>query len=341
VQLNGREWFYTIHNTVYHNSWTSGFNGSGISYYVVQCIEAGGTNCFTSAIAGQPANAVNYTPSGNDLSANQSAGYYPFHNVVAWNVSYNNRINYNKTPSPLSDDSLLSPLAQFYPVICNGHTDGNGIIIDTFYDGFSNTLAYPYETLVMNNVAYYNGGRGIHVFQASNVTVANNSVFNNITDTCFIGKAPGELSMVGGTNNVWINNLSQGVTNINNNACSMTAGLGLTDVNTSYNNQVINGLNGSPCLFGNDKTYFSCSNNKCNTDPGYVNATAGVAGVAGGAPTGGTWIPGNDDLALSGTSPAINYTYSPPPSWLPSQNTDAGACHHSLTTCPNPGTSKY
>ena len=71
------------------------------------------------------------------------------------------------------------------------------IIIDTFLDIFSNTLVYPYQTLVMGNASYYNGGRGIHVFRSSNVTVANNTVFNNNTDTCLASAAYvlGELSI--------------------------------------------------------------------------------------------------------------------------------------------------
>src|SRR6516165_5861514 len=76
IQLNNREWFYSIHNTTYHNAWNSGFNGSGISYFAIQCVEAGGTNCFTSTIAGQPPNAINYTPSGNDIAT--------FNGTSAW-----------------------------------------------------------------------------------------------------------------------------------------------------------------------------------------------------------------------------------------------------------------
>jgi hypothetical protein len=74
------------------------------------------------SINGVPASDYSYVPSGNDLTSNQPAGYSPFHNVVAWNVVYNNRINDNN------------------PVGCTNHTDGNGIIIDTFMDIFSNTL---------------------------------------------------------------------------------------------------------------------------------------------------------------------------------------------------------
>src|SRR5262249_5524442 len=203
---------------------------------------------------------------------------------------------------------------------------------------------------VMNNVSYYNGGRGIHVFRSSNVTVANNSVFNNNTDTCLTAGtwAPGDLSQQGRANNIWINNLSESVQSLHSNNCSLTAGNGaqIADTNNAYNNNVLSTPQSPravapllhPCIYNNDVIYFSCQNNKCTTDPGYTNATAGVAGQSNGQPTGGTWIPGNSNFAITTTSPAVNSTT--PQTYLPAQNTDAGACHHALTTCPNPGTSK-
>ena len=144
---------------------------------------------------------------------------------------------------------------------------------------------------------------------------------------------------------VSINNVSKPVDDIHHQICSFVAGNGgnsaTTDINDSYQNNVITGLNGSPCLYDNDRIYWSCSNNKCNTDPGYVNATPGAAGDVNGNSVGGTWIPGNSNFAITGSSPANNYVVSPAPSWMPAQNVDAGACHHSLTTCPNPGTTNY
>jgi parallel beta-helix repeat protein len=334
VQFNNKEWFYTIHNTVYHNSWTSGYQGSGISYASLQCVEASGTNCYTSGMSGTPSSDYNYTPSGNDVVFNPPAGYYPFHNVVAWNVVYNNRIA-NYTPY----------------VACANHTDGNGIIMDTFLDMFSTTLTYLYQTLVMNNVSYYNGGRGIHVFRTSNVTIANNTVFNNLTDTCITTNAwsPGDLSQMGGANNIWINNLSKSVQTSQSNTCSLVAGsaAGITDTNNTYNNNVFSTPESTtgvaplvhPCLYSNDATYLSCSNNKCALDPGYVNATAGAASGANGQPTGGTWVPGSSNFGITKTGPAFNSALRE--TYLPSQDTDAGACSSTLTTCPNPGTSNY
>jgi parallel beta-helix repeat protein len=322
VNLSGKEWYYTIHNTVYHNSFSSGYQGSGIGYVVVQCIEAGGKNCYTSGAQGVPASDYSYAPSSNDLTASQPAGYFPFHNVVAWNAVYNNRINYNNS------------------VGCANHTDGNGIIMDTFLDLFSNTLVYPYQTLVMGNVSYYNGGRGVHVFRTSNVTVANNTVFNNNTDTCLASAAfaLGDLSQQGGTNNVWINNVSKAVQNRIGNNCALLAGNGdvITDVNNTFASNVLSTAESStgnlPCLFDNDVSYFSCSSNKCSTDPLFVNATAGVAAGSNNQPTGGTWTPGNSNFAIATSSPAYNYGQLQ--SYLSAQASDSGSCYHTLPSCP-------
>jgi parallel beta-helix repeat protein len=329
VSLAGKEWFYTIHNTVYHNSFQSGYQGSGVSYVVVQCIEAGGTNCYTSGITGVPPSDYSYVPSGNDLVNSAPAGYAPFHNVVAWNVVYNNRINYNN------------------PVGCSAHTDGNGIILDTFLDFFSNTLTYPYETLVMENISYYNGGRGIHVFVTSNATVANNTVYNNLTDGCLASVASilGDLSQQGGVSNIWENNVSLTVQNSYNNICSLVAGNGggVTDSENTYTNNVLS-INPTTfpavCLYNNDVSYFSCSNNKCGANPGFVNATPGAAAASyNQPPAGGTWIPGNNNFAITTSSPAYNYGQTQP--YLPAQASDAGACYDTLGRCPIKGVNTH
>ncbi len=80
ISMAGKEYYYSIHNTVYHNAFTSGYQGSGIGYVVLQCIEQGEANCYTSGPS------AGYTPSENDLTyAPADGGYAPFHNVVAWN----------------------------------------------------------------------------------------------------------------------------------------------------------------------------------------------------------------------------------------------------------------
>ena len=325
IGWQNKEWYYAIHNTVYHNAFTSGFQGSGIGYVVVQCIEANVPNCYASGISGAPASDYSYAPSGNDLTFNPPAGYFPFHNVIAWNVVFNNRLKYTN------------------PVGCKNHTDGNGIILDTFFDGVSNTFAYPFQTLVMGNIAYYNGGRGIQVFRSSNITVANNTVFNNGIDTCLQQAAfiIGDLSQNGGTNNTWINNLALSVQGAYGNNCSLNAGNStIADENNTYQNNIlsVNPANPKmpshrPCLYDADVKAFSCSNNKCGVDPSFANVTAGVASQASSnQPPRETSIPRNRNFAITTSSPAFDYGQTK--TFLPSQLSDAGACSHTLTSCP-------
>jgi parallel beta-helix repeat protein len=324
ISLNGKEWFYAIHNTVYHNAFTSGYQGSGIGFVSVQCIEQGNSNCYTSGTAGD----YGYVPSGNDLSSVAPAGYAPFHNVVAWNLVYNNRIAPNN------------------PVACGNHTDGNGIIMDTFLNTNTLTLQFPYQTLVANNASFYNGGRGIHLFRTSNVTVANNTVYNNGTDYCIDAYYLGDLSNSGGSNNVWINNVSLSVLTApytGSGSCAqsgsdcgarnspLVAGNGppgFTDSNNSYINNTTAGGAGVQ-LFDADINYFSSSNNHTATNPLFVSVTPGAMGT-----TSTSWIPGADlNFALQSTSPLINYGQSE--SYLPASDADAGACSHALSTCAN------
>jgi parallel beta-helix repeat protein len=322
IGLNNKEWFYAVHNTVYHNAWTSGYQGSGIGFVVVQCIEQGGTNCYTSG----PTGDYDYVPSGNDLSSTRPGGYAPFHIVIAWNIVYNNRI------------------APYNPVGCGSHTDGNGIIADTFLDGYSNTLQFPYQSLIANNVSFYNGGRGVHVFRTSNVTIANNTAYNNGTDYCLDAYYLGDLSNSGGSNNLWINNVAQSVlTPVYTGSGSCTSassdcgnrnaplvagnGAGFTDTNNMYINNTLFGGDGVQ-LFNNDVNYFSSSDNDTTNNPLFVSVTAGTIG----ANTSSTWIPGSgNNFALQSMSPLIGYGVSE--SYLPASDADAGACNHTLTTC--------
>ncbi|MEI9930446.1 MAG: hypothetical protein WDM89_07805 [Rhizomicrobium sp.] len=116
-----------------------------------------------------------YKPTADDTNARNNAALnliglqgpdFPFHNVVAWNETYT---NYNT---------------------CQGSdTDGNGIIMDSFSTGNGNTVEYTKPTLVAFNVSYNNGGGGVHIFFSSNVTAANNTVYNNYLDPYNVGAA--------------------------------------------------------------------------------------------------------------------------------------------------------
>ena len=315
IALQNKEWYYAIHNTAYHNAFTSGFQGSGIAYVVVQCIESGNAACASGST--YKGGTGTYTPSGNDTAAfNAAAGIYtPFHNVVAWNHVYDNLISASNS------------------IGCSAHTDGNGIILDTFYDETTNTIAFPFQTLLSGNVAHGNGARGIHIYKTSNATIANNTAYGNGTDTCNNSFGLADLSQAGGSNNVWINNVAQAVVTAANPSCGLFCGHNnipliagnagsVVDTNNTYlNNVLYGGVGVGPLthgstgvgLYNNDLTYFSCSNNKCNTNPLLVN-------------------PGAGNFAVQAGSPAIGYGTAE--AYLPSTAVDAGSCSSSLTNCP-------
>jgi parallel beta-helix repeat protein len=298
IDLNDKEWYYALQNTVYHNAWTSGYQGSGIGFVSVQCIESGNSACASgNTFAG---GTGTYVPSGMDLTYMP-----PFHNVVSGNVVYDNMIApYNQVP-------------------CGAHTDGNGIIMDTFLDQATMSLVYPYQTLVAQNVSYANGGRGIHIFRTSNVTVANNTVYGNGTDTCMNAYFIGDLSQAGGSHNVWINNIAQSVESPPNPSCGAFCGnrntplvagdgAGIVDNDNTYADNVTYGGYGVQ-LFNADTSYFSCSYNKCNTNPMLVS-------------------PSTANFALQSVSPAIGYGHVQ--SYLPASATNGGACSNTAQTCP-------
>ena len=309
ISFSNKEWIYAIHNTVYHNSWTSGYEGSGIGMVVFRCIEQGNSACASSTTAATGTGT--YVPSSMDLTVAA-----PFHNVFSYNVVYDNSEAHDGLP-------------------CGSHTDGNGIILDTFLDQATNTIAYPYQTLVSGNVSYGNGGRGIHVFRTSNVTVANNTVYGNGQDTCINGYYLGDLSQNGGSNNVWINNIAQSVMTAANPTCGGTIPGGVNgktsfcghrnvplvagnaagftpDTNNTYSNNVLYGGDGVQ-LFDNDAGYFSCTKNKCNTNPNFVSPLVA-------------------NFALLSTSPAIGYALSQ--AYLSPAPLDAGACPKAFSACP-------
>jgi parallel beta-helix repeat protein len=161
---------------------------------------------------------------------------------TADNIIWRNNIVYNTSstsgyqvsgisvwkPRPIADPSYLPAVwdhAEFGiviayniahdnlegPAIPGNHTDGNGIIIDTTFNSSTCPTCdtpYPGKILVLGNVVYNNGGGGIHVFLSENIVVANNTAYNNYLDAKNDGTGRGELSNVGSSNVVWINNIA-------------------------------------------------------------------------------------------------------------------------------------
>ena len=116
------------------------------------------------------------------------------HNLIRENVSFDNQ-------NDVVDENISHS---------NGHTtDGNGIIIDDgdHTQAETNIPAYEGLTLVIGNVVYNNGGRGIHVFHTSNVVVANNVAYQNLKDPKLQGPAA-ELSASQSRRVTYLNNIA-------------------------------------------------------------------------------------------------------------------------------------
>jgi parallel beta-helix repeat protein len=301
VGTGGGEYFYFLHNLAYDNTNVAcSAQGSGLGMVIARA--------FTG-----------YTPTAADLA------WAPFHNVIEYNVAYNNIINQCGTASNPYD------------------TDGNGIIIDTFNNAGSTNVVYPYQTLVANNVSYNNGGKGVHIFRSDYVTVANNTAYDNNLDPFNPGIGRGEIDSAESQNNVIINNIAypvpatsgsdprcEGVdyTNTPPYTCPLMTNVAFDGAGTPGN---VSNVWSNNISFGGAPPYgwgpdgnimlvpdtMNCSTgadpNQCNVDPNFVS-------VAG------------DNFALQPGSPAIGYGQTQP--YLPASAADAGACPSALTTCP-------
>lgn len=232
----------------------------------------------------EPVVAPSYTPTAMD---NQ---WSPYRIIANYNIAHDNN-------GPQSG---------------SGNTDGNGIIIDDWRWTQNSGANYTGPGLVMGNITYHNGGKGIHVFLSNGVTVANNTSYNNNWDTHNTGTWRSEISVQG-----------SGTTTVVNNIAWAVPGSGVLANNTPYTGQqAISATNswskniafGAGNNFAAPDTY-PVPANKVNTNPLLIDAPS-------------------NNFALQGASPAIgfgqNVTYWP--QTLP--NVDVGACVHQLTVCP-------
>lgn len=107
-----------------------------------------------------------------------------FHNVISYNVSYN-----NSNPPPKG-------------------TDGNGISMDDTQHSQSDHIPYTSQTLIEENLTYNNGGSGIRVGYSSGVLVRNNTSYWNESITSIAGPWRGELANEYSTGIIWVNNIA-------------------------------------------------------------------------------------------------------------------------------------
>lgn len=214
-----------------------------------------------------------YQTSGISLFQARAFDNLPgYHNIIQSNTSYNN-ININ--------------------TFANGQTtDGNGIIIDDFrntqYPFFN--VSYAHATLVDNNLCYGNGGKGLHIFYSNNVSLFNNTAYNNSLDVKNLGWRA-ELCNAFSENCIWRNNIGYAIIGngiLSNNIALM---VGYAETITFENNLTFNGTAGNnSTLF--DNTPFSdasfSSNNLLGVNPLFIN-------------------PSLSNFQLQPSSPALNY----------------------------------
>jgi hypothetical protein len=93
--------------------------------------------------------------------------------IIQRNITYG---NFNKIPFYFSNRE--HPEKRTF-------TDGNGIILDDYFSSqdFGGGISKPYlgRTLVANNIAFNNGGSGIHAFLCNNIDIFHNLAYGNNT----------------------------------------------------------------------------------------------------------------------------------------------------------------
>ncbi|MEH1765130.1 MAG: right-handed parallel beta-helix repeat-containing protein [Nostoc sp.] len=156
INVDGRKNGHSHHIRIVNNK-VHGCGGAGISAIQSDYVTIDNNVVFDNAWYSV------YGCSGISMLSNwnfdNKQGYKMF---VINNKTYNNRM--------------------YIPWIAVGKiTDGNGIIIDsTRNDNDSKLGAYKGRTLVKNNLAFNNGGSGIHAFLSDHVDIINNTaVLNN------------------------------------------------------------------------------------------------------------------------------------------------------------------
>jgi hypothetical protein len=243
-----------------------------------------------------------------------------FHVVFEYNVTYNNALTQCGTAGNPYD------------------TDGNGIIFDTNAGFAGNPTNYTAPMLAAFNVTYNNGGGGVHVFRSSNVTVANNSCFNNYLDPYNQGSARACIDDSEGSGSTFVNNIAVAIPAIVS-SCQY-----FVTPYTMWNNSVIGDPQAGQATdtFSNNLTDTigtSCQGeihvDNGDTDPvppnlenssaGWVNVSTSSVGTESTPPVG-------SNFALAPGSKAIGAGLTEP--YLPASSVDIGACASALTTCP-------
>ena len=308
---------FSVHHVWILNSIISGYGQSGVQmndgeyFFVVHntIFNNSRTGCSAqgSGISFAVLKALNGYVRTQDDSKNHIVGAIgTFNNAMEYNVLYNN--------------SMTG---------CQYDTDGNNIIADTFNNAGSTNVTYPGTTLIAFNVSFNAGGRGIHVYNSENITIANNSCYNSSLDPLDNGTYRPCIGDLNSYNVNFINNIAygipgQGINAYNDAFTGGNLGGGHTADTFSHNISYCQGNPQGGCnpMFNGDS--FSCSQNQCGTDPQWVSVGEQSQGTE-------TTPPLAANFALKPSSPAIGKGMLE--SYLPSQSIDVGACSSTYAKC--------
>ncbi|HTZ70222.1 MAG TPA: hypothetical protein VMB71_06180 [Acetobacteraceae bacterium] len=308
VGIAASEYYYVIHNKIMDNSHLQcNSQGSGVAINIMHTVP-------------------NYTPTPDDLKNPNPmlgptwvVGNSFFHNVVEWNVIRNNGLTQCGTQNNPTD------------------TDGNGIIFDTNLQSAGNSQDYLSPSLTAFNAVFNNGGSGIHVFLSADVTIANNTCFNNQTDPGNGGTSRACIDDSNGFGNTIINNIAVAAPAPSGGSCwpvsppyaKYNLAIGGWPAKAPYDtfSRNITYLRSTSCnseVLVNNGDSYSCQNNKCATDPLWTKVGTESIGTETTPPVG-------RDFGLLGDSPATGYGLQE--SYLPAQSVDVGACAHGHPGC--------
>ena len=167
------------------------------------------------------------------------SGISVFHSWNSDNDTVSYKINIRK--NILYGNRLFVPWKN--GAVCQGITDGNGIIFDDNRNtqSSSSLVGTPYKgkALIENNLSYKNGGRGIHSYYSDNATIRDNTTFQN----CMSDEiSEGEITVVNGTNASVYNNIMYARTGKKVNTASNVTNF-KEDFNIIYNSSGFDYLN--------------------------------------------------------------------------------------------------
>jgi hypothetical protein len=290
LQWNYTNWLFAIHNVWHDNAYDTacGCNGSGLTFY-------------------EPVGLIGYTPTvGNPDYWHSATTNLTYDIVIAYNVGYH---NYNQPTG-------------------NANTDGEGIILDDFQHGQNScpgqgTCPYTGNALVMGNVMYNNGGKGIEVNSKNfgHVTIVNNTMYANNFDTHNTATYRGDIDNESGTNTTTINNIAYAV-----------LGSGVLADNSPFLGQAEGETPPLNNLWGTNLS-FPGGNNNFDTNNTYPT-TGTNHNLDGSDPKLTTLSKTAPNFSLQAGSPAIGFGQAFDLWQQSSGSVDAGACVSTITQCP-------